>query len=140
MSRSGPLVIVEDDRDDRDFLEKVFLDLKVDNERLWFENADEALRHLKTTALSTFMIICDINLPGLNGIDFKKTIDADPYLRKKSIPFLYYSTAATPKTVNEAYAAVSVQGFFKKSSSYEEGKIMFSAIFAYWKLCRHPNT
>jgi len=139
MSKSGPIIIVEDDRDDRDFLEKILFDLKIDNERIWFKTADVALEYLEHTPLSIFIIICDINLPGQNGIDFKKSIDTNPYLRKKSIPFIFYSTAAAQTIVNEAYSNVSVQGFFKKSSSFEESKFMISTIFSYWKICRHPN-
>lgn len=139
MSKSGPIIIVEDDQDDCHFLEKVLIDLKVENERIWFTTADAAFDHLLQTPLSTFIILCDINLPGLNGIDFKKSIDANSYLRKKSIPFIFYSTAAVQTVVNEAYSNVSVQGFFKKSNSFEETKLMISTIFNYWKICRHPN-
>lgn len=139
MSKSGPIVIIEDDRDDRDFLEKIFLDLKVENQRIWFEDTDEAMNYLLTTSYSTFVIISDVNLPGQNGLDFKRAVDSNDYLRKKSIPFIFYSTSTNQQLVNSAYAETTIQGFFRKEDSYESAKNLIHTLLEYWKLCKHPN-
>ena len=129
-----------DDVDDKDIIKEALQDLKIKNKIIWFNRCDYAFNYLKTNEEQPFIILSDINLPGVSGIEFKKQIDNDLELRRKSIPFIFYSTSANRKEVNEAYIEMSVQGFFIKSSSYREIKRNLSLITEYWKNCIHPNT
>jgi len=140
MSKSGVIVIVEEDIDDRNLLAKIFDELGLPNELKWFEAGEAAMEYLTTTFQSIFVIISDVNLSGQSGLEFKRNIDADPELRRKSIPFIFYSTLAKQEDVNEAYVNMTIQGFFKKGSDYESIKQAFSTIFDYWRICIHPNT
>lgn len=140
MSKSGVIIIIEDDIDDRKFLGEILKELEIPNELKWFESAEDAMDYLCTTSQSIFVILSDVNLPGKNGLDFKRTLDSDPKLRKKSIPFIFYSTAANQEDVNDAYLNMTIQGFFKKGPDYEQAKKAIKIILDYWKLCRHPNT
>ncbi|RZK03556.1 MAG: response regulator [Flavobacterium sp.] len=139
MSEDGPIVIVEDDEDDVEIFTSIVKDLKLKNEILRFANTDDALRYLHSSDQVVYLIFCDINLPGKNGIEFKREIDANPELRNKSIPFLFYSTVARQSDVNEAYTQLTVQGFFQKQNSYSEMKSTLQRIFDYWEICKHPN-
>lgn len=98
------------------------------------------MEYLKLTTEHPFVIFCDVNLPGQNGIEFKKNLDADPYLRKKSIPFIFYSTSADARSVNEAYTKMTIQGFFQKKDDYNDIKNDIRIILDYWKVCKHPNS
>src|SRR5688572_12264431 len=138
--KSGPIIIVEDDIDDKELLEDIFHDLKIPNKINWFRKSGEAFNYLKTTADQPFLIFSDVNLPVENGIEFKRRIDNDPQLREKSIPFVFYSTSADQKTVNTAYTEMTVQGFFQKESSYDEIKNCIELIIRYWQKCKHPNS
>ncbi|TRW27189.1 response regulator [Flavobacterium zepuense] len=140
MSKSGALVIIEDDIDDRIFLEKIFKDIGFKNEVIWFSNTDDAFAFLNTTIKIIFIIFSDVSLPGQSGLDFKKQLDGNPKLRQKSIPFIFYSTSANQQEVNEAYTQMTIQGFFKKENNIQDTTEMLKTIFAYWSLCRHPNT
>lgn len=140
MATPGPIVIVEDDLDDQEIITDVLKDIGISNELIFFDRCPEALEYLKTSSEQQFIILCDINIPGMNGIEFKKRIDDDPHLRQKSIPFVFLSTSAEKSTVTEAYSKMTVQGYFKKSSSVEEIKKALTLIMDYWKLCRHPNS
>jgi CheY-like chemotaxis protein len=137
--KSGPIIVVEDDIDDKEVLEGILRDLKISNKMVWFNKSDAAFQYLKTTSEQPFLIISDVNLPIENGIEFKRRIDADPYLRHKSIPFVFYSTSADKKTVKEAYTELTVQGFFQKGSSYDDIKSHIRLIVEYWQVCRHVN-
>jgi len=140
MAKSGPIIVLEDDADDKSIFEEILQDLEVTNKLIWFTKTAETLEYLKTTSEQPFIIFSDINLPVQNGIDFKKELDTDEQLRKKSIPFVFYSTSVDQKTVNDAYTKMTVQGFFKKGNSYDEMKTDIKVIFDYWKTCKHPNT
>jgi response regulator RpfG family c-di-GMP phosphodiesterase len=139
MSKARLLVIIEDDADDRIFLQNVFNKLNIPNEVKWFDNTEDTLQFLSATTRQIFLIFCDISLPGKNGLELKRTIDATPKLRRKSIPFLFYSTVANQKDVNEAYTEMTVQGFFKKGQDTAETETIVKTIFDYWSLCKHPN-
>ena len=140
MAKSGPIIVLEDDADDKSIFEEILRDLEITNKLIWFTKTAETLEYLKTTSEQPFIIFSDINLPVQNGIDFKKELDNDEQLRKKSIPFVFYSTSVDQKTVNDAYTKMTVQGFFKKGNSYDEMKTDIKVIFDYWKTCKHPNT
>lgn len=137
---SGPIIIIEDDEDDREIYERVLKELNIPNEIVWFDKCTAAIDYLKRTVEQPFVIISDINLPGLSGIDCKRIIDSNEVLRVKSIPFLFLSTALGKKTVNSVYALMNVQGYFQKSANYEEIKHTIKTILEYWKICKHPNS
>jgi len=138
--KSGPIIVIDDDADDKDLFESVLKELAVRNKRLWFTNCKDALDYLRKTEEQPFIIFCDVNMPGLAGIEFKRQIDEHPALRKKSIPFIFYSTSIDQATVNEAYTQMTVQGFFQKKHRYEEVKRDIKLMLDYWHECRHPNT
>ncbi|MDB5225923.1 MAG: response regulator receiver protein [Bacteroidota bacterium] len=139
MSKSGPIIVIEDDKDDLELFQEVIGELKINNKLISFVNCLDAYDYLQTTSDQPFIIFCDVNLPQQNGIEFKRNIDHDPHLRKKSIPFVFYSTSVAHDVVNEAYTQMTVQGFFQKPNSYKEIKHLITLVIDYWKLCHHPN-
>lgn len=139
MSKTGPILIIEDDKEDKEMLEDVLRDLNVKNPIVWLENTQQAYDYLCDAKESMFIIFCDINMPGRNGLELKLKIDEHKELRQKSIPFIFYSTSANQKDVNDAYAKMTVQGFFQKGNDYTEMKNVIKLILDYWTLCKQPN-
>jgi len=137
--RSGPIIVVEDDIDDKEIFDAALQELQSTNKIIWFNNCDDAWDYLKKTTDSPFIIFSDVNLPKKSGLEFKKQIDEDKQLRKKSIPFVFYSTSVNQDTVNDAYTKMTVQGFFQKSNRFEEMKQTIKLVLDYWRVCRHPN-
>jgi CheY-like chemotaxis protein len=140
MAKSGPIIIVEDDKDDQDTLRDALRELGTPNKLIFFDKCITALEYLKTTTEQPFIILSDVNLPAMSGLEFKRKIDGDPELRQKSIPFVFLSTAAQKEVVNEAFTTLTVQGFFKKGDSLNKVKTELSLMLDYWKSSRHPNT
>lgn len=134
----GPIIIVEDDKDDQEIYAEAIKAIGIKNKIRFFDDAGEALKYLSTTEEQPFIIISDINMPGMNGLDFKKHIHDDPFLRTKGIPFVFISTNSTKISVRHAHA-LSVQGYFAKPSRMEEIKKMLRTLFEYWELCKHIN-
>ncbi len=138
--KTGPILLIEDDSDDEKVMEEIIRELGYTNELIWFKNSVEAFNYLENTSQQPFVIFCDVNLPGQNGIAFKSQIDEDPQLRKKSIPFIFYSTSVNMVMVNEVYTNMTLQGFFQKKDTYEKIRATIKIILAYWSDCQHPNT
>ena len=137
---AGPIILVEDDKDDKDIIEEVLRELNIPNKTIWFTRCKDAFEYLKNSNEQPFVIFSDINLPGVSGMEFKKQVDEHKELRKKSIPFVFFSTAADKNTIDEAYTKMTMQGFFQKGESYDETKNIVRTILEYWKICKHPNS
>jgi CheY-like chemotaxis protein len=136
----GPIVLVEDDADDVVIFNEVLKELNIPNPVIHFVNPSDAYHFLDASTEQPYIIICDVNLPRMSGLEFKNKLDANEKLKKKSIPFVFYSTSAEKKYVTEAYLHLTVQGYFRKPQTYQEIKSQIRVIFEYWKICQHPNT
>lgn len=137
---NGPIIIIDDDEDDKEILEEILRELEVQNEIVWFAKSNDAFQFLLSGNNQPFIIFSDINLPGESGVEFKKLVDEDPELKKKSIPFVFFSTAADIATVNDVYSKMTVQGYFQKPNRYAETKNVIRLIVDYWRVCKHPNS
>jgi CheY-like chemotaxis protein len=138
MSQTGPIVLVDDDPDDQEMIERIIKKMSLKNEIKHFTDGEQVYEYLKTTKEHPFIVICDINMPIINGLELKTLIDKDPVMKLKSIPFVFLSTAANPEQVAEAYK-LSVQGFFLKGQSYDVLRSSLRRIIEYWQACIHPN-
>lgn len=138
MNSKGPVIIIEDDIDDKEMLEEVFQKLGYPNQLLFFTDGQAALDFLNDSSVLPFLILSDINMPKLDGFALRNKIKLDARLQVKCIPYLFFSTASTQKAVIDAYS-LSVQGFFIKQNKMEELEKTISVIMEYWKRCAAPN-
>ena len=138
MSLKGPIVLIDDDDDDQYLVQSMLQELDLPNELRLFENGKHALDYLKNTAESPFLILCDINMPVMNGLELRDQIDADPYLKDKSIPFVFQSTSADFFLIKECYKG-NIQGFFKKEMDMKSCIDQLDLIIRYWQVSLHPN-
>lgn len=139
MAHAGPVILVDDDSDDKYMLQDALTELGIKNPLVHFQDTDEAIKYLSSTTNSPFIIFSDVNMPKRSGIEFKRLIDKIPLLRSKSIPFVFFSTAAGKHTVDKAFHELTVQGFFTKASNFPEFVRTIRIILDYWRLCHHPN-
>jgi CheY-like chemotaxis protein len=138
MNKTGPIIIIEDDLDDQDILTEIFHELNYDNEVVFFGDSLKALDYLTNADVEPFIVLSDINMPKLNGMELREKVHNNEDLRMKSIPYLFFSTSAEQKHVIDAYSR-SIQGFFIKPNSYEKLKSTIRKIVEYWQECESPN-
>ena len=138
MNKTGPIIVIEDDSDDQELLNEVFKVLDFKNEITFFGDGEQALDYLLKSEIEPFLIMSDINMPKLNGLELREKIDTNEDLRLKCIPYLFFSTSAEQKHVVDAYSK-SVQGFFVKPHSFDKLKRIIKIIIEYWQECESPN-
>ena len=138
MNKSGPIIVIEDDIDDKEMIGEIFIELNFANPIIFFTEAEKALQYLTHTETEPFLILSDINMPKLSGIELREKIHSNEDLRLKCIPYLFFTTSAEQKHVVDAYSK-SVQGFFVKPHSYEKLKRVIRVIVEYWQECESPN-
>ena len=138
MTNSGPIVVIEDDLDDQEILGEIFKRLNYSNKIIFFNDGDEAFAYISEPDVAPFLILSDINMPRLSGLELRERIQANEDLRMKCIPFIFFTTTANKKSVLEAYYQ-SVQGFFQKPNTLEELENKIKIIIEYWNECIAPN-
>ena len=139
MNKNGPVIVIEDDQDDKEVFEEVFQRLGYSNKLLFFLDGQSALDYLNASDETPFLILSDINMPKLDGFALRQKIKTDAALELKCIPYLFFTTAANQKAVIDAYS-MSVQGFFIKPASINDLETTIAAIMEYWRLCSSPNS
>jgi len=139
MSKQGIILLVEDDPDDQEMIIDIIKSQGIKNQVMSVANGQQALEYLTSATEQLFLILCDINMPLMGGIELRKRINNSEALRRKSIPFIFLTTTASPTAVKEAYE-MSVQGFFEKSNGLAEFKRLIKLIYNYWHECKHPNS
>lgn len=137
MNKRGPIIIIEDDEDDRVVLDQILRELNYDNKVEFFKDGVSALEYLQDDSVYPFIILSDINLPKLDGFALRKMVHTNEGLSEKCIPYLFFSTSVDKKAVHDAYT-MSVQGFFLKPHTYEALKDTIRKIVEYWQECYSP--
>ena len=133
------IYIVDDDEDDLEVIQLAAKEARLDIHLKCFRSGMELKEAIKdNNAEPPFLIICDMNLPGINGLDIRRNLLEDPNTRYASIPFVYWTTGAPLIQVQKAYD-LNIQGFFVKPSEYKEIKQMLIRLVNYWEYCIHPK-
>jgi CheY-like chemotaxis protein len=138
MNKTGPIIVIEDDKDDQDILVEIFKKLGYENKIVYFLDGNEALEYLNNSDVQPFLILSDINMPKINGFELRNKIFTNEQLQNKCIPYLFFTTGANKKAVVDAYA-LSVQGFFIKPSSRVGLENTIKKIVEYWQECIAPS-
>ena len=138
MAQKLPIVIVDDDSDDRELLGELSSELRPDHEIRYFVNGVDALKYLQTTPEQPFIILCDVNMPLMNGLELLEEIQRTTLLKQKSIPFVFLSTSGDKRYVIKAFE-LSAQGFFQKPSEIGALHSILKLTFDFWAKCLHPH-
>ena len=109
MDKNGPIIVIEDDQDDQEILRMVFKKLAYSNEVIYFNDGVEALEYLENLNIKPFLILSDINMPKLNGMELRDKVFNNERLNLRCIPYLFFTTASEQPMVLKAYSK-SVQG------------------------------
>ena len=128
---NGPVLIVNDDSDDKEILQEAWNDLGYSNPLHFFNNGKDVLSYLKSNQPTPFLILCDVKLPSMTGFELKQKILEDDTSNYKSIPFVFWSSAVSKSQIEESYD-LGGNGFFIKDITFEGLKQSLRDIVNYW--------
>jgi CheY-like chemotaxis protein len=100
------------------------------------KNGDQALAYLNSQAPFPDIILLDLNMPKLDGIEFLAILKADSKLA--SIPTIVLTTSNNPKDVLSCYK-LGIAGYVFKPLSYEDYKLKIEQVLSYWSLNELTN-
>jgi CheY-like chemotaxis protein len=137
MHNSKPVLLVEDDQVDAMTVNRSFKDLKVLNKLIHKVDGREALEYLRDERSDIpCVVLLDLNMPRMNGIEFLKAVKTDDKLKK--IPVIVLTTSVAEKDVTESFN-LSVAGYIVKPVDYKKFVESIKTIQMYWTLSQLPN-
>jgi len=137
MRNSKPILLVEDDSVDAMTVKRAFKDLKVLNPLVLTTNGEEALQYLRDKSnKKPCVILLDLNMPKMDGIEFLKIVKADEVLKK--IPVVVLTTSKEESDIVESFK-LSVAGYIVKPVDYKKFVEAIRAIELYWTLSELPD-
>ncbi len=137
MKSSKPVLLVEDDSVDAMTVKRAFKELKILNPLVNKTNGEEALEYLRDTANERpCIILLDLNMPKMNGIEFLKIAKADEELKK--IPVVVLTTSKEERDIVESFK-LSVAGYIIKPVDYRKFVEAIRTIDLYWTLSELPK-
>jgi CheY-like chemotaxis protein len=138
MNKNGPILVIEDDNDDREVINIVYNELDFTNKLVFLHDGDSAIKYLQQMTEVPFLIISDINMPKMDGLELRKQVQKNELLNSMCIPYLMLSTNASRPFVESAFST-GIQGYFQKPNTLSELKEMLYDIIKYWKTSRAPG-
>jgi len=137
MRSSKPILLVEDDSVDAMTVERALKDIKVTNPLIHRINGNDAMEYLKGQGNDKpCVILLDLNMPNMNGIEFLKVVKADDALKKIPVVVLTASKEVNDK-INSF--ALSVAGYMPKQGDYKRFVETIKMIDLYWTLSELPD-
>ena len=136
MRSNRPILLVEDDNADMMTVRRALKDLKVPNELVHHLNGENALKYLRNnTNKGPCVILLDLNMPKMSGVDFLAVVKADPELRQIPVIILTISNEEDDKT---KCFELSVAGYILKPSTYDDFIKAMKTLDTYWTLSELP--
>jgi CheY-like chemotaxis protein len=135
------IMLVDDDEVDCMNVQRAFKKSNIQNPLKIAHNGVEALDMLRGTNGAEKItpipriILLDINMPKMNGLEFLKEMRSDPEL--KNISVFVMTTSNDDKDRFEAYN-YNVAGYIIKPISFESFVSAVSILNNFWQLCEQP--
>ena len=138
MKNTKPVLLVEDDSIDAMTVRRAFKDLKLANKLTHRINGEEALTYLRGPDMEMpCLILLDLNMPRMNGIEFLKVIKQDDNLKR--IPVIVLTTSNEECDVIESFK-LCVAGYIVKPVDYKKFVEAIRTIDLYWTLSELPES
>jgi CheY-like chemotaxis protein len=137
MRTSKPIMLVEDDNVDAMTVKRALKELRVTNALVHKTNGEEALSYLQTGDNNKpCVILLDLNMPKMNGIEFLKLTKADASLRQ--VPVVVLTTSKDERDKVESFQ-LSVAGYIVKPTDYKKFVDAMKTVDLYWSLSELPG-
>jgi CheY-like chemotaxis protein len=131
------ILLVEDDIVDAMTVKRALKDLNVTNKLVIKGNGEEALQYLNNQENEKpCIIILDLNMPKMNGIEFLRALKHDEALRR--IPAVVLTTSKGEQDRFQTFD-LSVAGYMIKPVEYPQFVDVVRKINLYWTLSELPE-
>lgn len=137
MAKRKLILLVEDDRVDVMTIKRALKEIKVTNPLYVVGNGEEALEFLRDEKHEKpIIILLDLNMPRMNGIEFLKIKKKNSLLKK--IPVVVLTTSKEEEDKIESFN-LGIAGYMIKPVDYVKFVGVVRTIKLYWTLSKLPD-
>jgi len=137
MKEQIPILLVEDDEVDVMTMRRALKDLRIGNPLYVAGDGEAALDLLRSGKIARpCVILLDLNMPRMGGIEFLRVIKADPVMM--SVPVIVLTTSREESDRVDSFQ-LSVAGYMIKPADYRQFVEVVRTIDLYWTLSELPD-
>ena len=125
------IMLIEDDMIEVMKLNRAISSLELSHKIVEANNGEEALKLLKEKDNIPDIIMLDLNMPKINGIEFLSILKKDDAL--KYVPTIILTTSSNQRDLLECYD-IGIAGYILKPLKYEEYVSKIEKLLAYWSI------
>lgn len=125
------ILLIEDDKIEVMKLKRVLTNLDIKHQIIEAHNGEDALHMLQVKSILPDIILLDLNMPKINGIEFLKIVKAEE--RLTYIPTIILTTSNNERDLLECYKA-GIAGYVLKPLKYEHYVEKIEKLLAYWSM------
>lgn len=131
------ILLVDDDDVDVMTVQRAFERSRITNPLHVASNGLAGLEKLRDGSIASYrrLVLLDLNMPKMNGIEFLRELRADPQLRSTSVVVLTTSDEERDKV--EAYE-LGVAGYLLKPVTFVDFVELMATLNKYWTLVEMP--
>jgi CheY-like chemotaxis protein len=131
-----PLLLVEDDQVDVMTIKRALKEIHVVNPVAHVENGEDGIAYLRDqTKEKPCLILLDLNMPVMNGIEFLQVVKQDEHLRR--IPVIVLTTSEEQQDKMNSFN-LGVAGYMAKPVDYRQFVEVMRSIDMYWTISEMP--
>jgi CheY-like chemotaxis protein len=131
MANSLNILFIEDDAIEIMKFNRVLKTLGLNHKIIEANNGEEALEILKVKQIVPDIILLDLNMPRINGIEFLGILKQDALL--KYIPAIILTTSNNRVDILECYR-IGIAGYVLKPLKYEDYVERIKKTLEYWSV------
>ncbi len=131
-----PILLIEDDQVDMMRITRALKEIGVTNQIVHRENGEDALNYLQNEdSEKPCLILLDLSMPIMNGIEFLQTVKKDEKLRR--IPVVILTASDDPKDKLNGFN-FGIAGYMGKPVDYPQFVEVIRSIDTYWTISQMP--
>lgn len=135
---SNIIAMIDDDIDDLFFYREILADLDGNLIVEQFNNAKNFIdKYTDSTSEKPNLVLLDLNMPKISGIQFIETIKSYPSM--SDMPIVILTTSSSPLDIADCKSK-GINSYFIKPMHYEDCKLLMRSIYEYWFVYNKVNS
>ena len=131
-----PILLIEDDSVDAMTVKRAMRDLRITNDLVHAVNGEDAIKYLTDPEKEKpFLILLDLNMPKMNGVEFLRAIKTKANL--KTIPVIVFTTSKEKQDIVESFQ-LGAGGYMTKPVDYIKFVDVICTVIRYWNTSELP--
>ena len=144
MNSNKTILLVEDNPSDADLTRRALFRGHISNELVVAEDGQEALDYLRgegrytgrNLAETPAVILLDLKLPKVPGLEVLRAIRSDPRLRR--VPVVILTSSREEEDIGAGYD-LGVNSYVRKPVDFKEFQVAIENLGLYWLILNEPN-